>query len=284
MKAVGYLLLGLVFSLCTYAAELPKAGERDPHVRYVTYKKDEVVVIRVQRGVATRIMLDPEEAITLSAVGFESDCRKERNEWCVEAREGSNQILVKPKDNATHNNLEISTTKRDYSFVFRVLKDNVDGQHEGETAPMYRVIFRYPNLQWKGLLLDGGTRTPDEQEIIQKRLAAKPIPKNWNYTMQVLQEASDIAPTLVFDDGRFTYFKFPNNREVPAIFMLSKTGEESRSNVHMEGDLAVVEKLNRQFILRLGEATVGIWNESFDLDGNPVKTGVTVEGVKRVLK
>ena len=52
----------------------------------------------------------------------------------------------------------------------------------------------------------------------------------------------------------------------------------------MEGDLAVVEKLGRQFVLRMSNAVVGIWNEQFDADGVPAKTGVTVQGLKRDVK
>ena len=32
------------------------------------------------------------------------------------------------------------------------------------------------------------------------------------------QGSEDIVPSLIFDDGRFTYLRFANNREVPAVF------------------------------------------------------------------
>ena len=37
-------------------------------------------------------------------------------------------------------------------------------------------------------------------------------------------------------------------------------------------------------VLRLGNAVVGIYNDSFDPDGVPANQGTTVPGVKRVIK
>jgi type IV secretion system protein VirB9 len=102
--------------------------------------------------------------------------------------------------------------------------------------------------------------------------------------MQVLKGAQDIAPSLVFDDGKFTYFRFANNREIPTIFFISPQGEEARINFEMVGDLAEVQRMGRRFVLRLGKAVVGVWNEAFDPDGVPPFEGTIVNGVERDLR
>ena len=102
--------------------------------------------------------------------------------------------------------------------------------------------------------------------------------------MQVLSGAEDIVPSLVFDDGRFTYFQFPGNREVPSIFVISPDGEEGRVNYHMAEDLAVVQRMSRRFVLRLGKAVIGVWNDAFDPEGVPPRTGTTSERVTRSLR
>ena len=89
------------------AAELPEPGSRDQRVRYVTYKQDEVTTIHVSRGVITRIVLGEDEQIVTAATGFQGDCAKAEAEWCIRADVGTNHVWVKPKDHATHNNLEI---------------------------------------------------------------------------------------------------------------------------------------------------------------------------------
>jgi type IV secretion system protein VirB9 len=77
------------------------------------------------------------------------------------------------------------------------------------------------------------------------------------------------VPTLVFDDGRFTYLRFPGNREVPAVFHVLGDGSETLVNARMEDDLLVVDRVSRKLMLRAGSAVVGLWNDAFDLDGGP---------------
>ena len=295
----GLIVIVLVLpTVWASAAELPAPGALDQRVRYVTYKQDEVTTIHVSRGVITRIVLGEDEQIVTAATGFQGDCAKPEAEWCIRADVGTNHVWVKPKDHATHNNLEIRTDKRDYSLEFQVLADHKVGRsrkssdgHEPEEA-MYRVIFRHPlplpnsqSVMAINAALDHSKQVREDQQALADRLAAfTPEPKNWAYSMEVVSGSDEIAPALVFDDGRFTYFSFPPNRDIPAIFYLSPVGEETRLNVHMEKEFAVVERMGRRFVLRLGQAVVGVWNEAYERDGIPPANGVTVSGVSRLLR
>ena len=53
---------------------------------------------------------------------------------------------------------------------------------------------------------------------------------NSSYSIAEGSGSEDIVPTLVFDDGRFTYFRFPGNREVPAVFHVLGDGSETLVN------------------------------------------------------
>ncbi|MDR4467871.1 MAG: TrbG/VirB9 family P-type conjugative transfer protein [Nitrospira sp.] len=281
------------------AAEIPEPGDRDQRVRYVTYQKDEVTNVTVRRGVVTRIVLGDDERIVIAGSGFLADCAKPEAEWCIRADIGTNQVWVKPKDQATHNNLEIRTDKRDYSLEFTVLGDHRIGRgqyarqgHHKKEEPMYRVIFRHPLVPPSSATMTAiqalahrAKHAREKTDLLAERLNSFiPEPRNWSYSMEVLPGGDDIAPALVFDDGRFTYFQFPPNREIPAIFSYSPLGEETRINFHMEKDLAVVQRMGRRFVLRLGEAVVGIWNEAYDKTGVPASEGTTVSGITRTLR
>lgn len=280
------------------AAELPAPGSLDQRVRYVTYKQDDVTIIHVSRGVITRIVLGEDEKIIIAATGFQGDCAKPEAEWCIRADVGTNHVWVKPKDHATHNNLEIRTDKRDYSLEFQVLADHKlprsrkPSEGQGPEEAMYRVIFRHPlplpnpqTVMAINASLDHSKQVREDQQTLAERLASfTPEPKNWAYSMEVVSGSDEIAPALVFDDGRFTYFSFPPNRDIPAIFYLSPVGEETRLNVHMEKEFAVVERMGRRFVLRLGQAVVGVWNDAYERDGVPPANGVTVSGVSRLLR
>ncbi len=281
------------------AAEIPAPGDGDQRVRYVTYQKDEVTNVTVRRGVVTRIVLGDDERIVIAGSGFLADCAKQEAEWCIRADVGTNQVWVKPKDQATHNNLEIRTDKRDYSLEFTVMGDDRVGRKQktgqergGNNEPMYRVIFRYPLVSPTPATMTAmqasahrAKHARDKADLLNERLGSfTPEPRNWSYSMEVLPGGDDIAPSLVFDDGRFTYFLFPPNREIPAIFYFSPLGEETRINFHMEKDLAVVQRMGRRFVLRLGDAVVGIWNEAYDKTGVPAIEGTTVSGITRTLR
>ncbi len=57
---------------------------------------------------------------------------------------------------------------------------------------------------------------------------------NTQYSVAEGAGSQDIVPTLVFDDGRFTYLRFPGNREVPAVFHVLGDGSETLVNARME--------------------------------------------------
>jgi type IV secretion system protein VirB9 len=295
---VGFLIASALSP--AFAVDLPVPGQNDPRVRYVTYKKDDVTVVKVRRGTATRIVLGNDEQIIKdgAASGFVADCSKPELEWCIRADVGSNQIWVKPKDNATYNNLELKTDKRDYSFEFKVLSDvkgakGVPGKALAN-EPMFRVIFKYPvpMTSLASLLMNTGMNqvspAVSERATVDARLAdAAAKPRNWKYTIKVMKGGEDIAPSLIFDDGRFTYFRFPANRKIPTIEQISSSGEPGRVSYHMDEndpDLVVVEQLGKQFVLRINSAVVGVWNEAFDPDGVAPKSGTTVDGVARIIR
>lgn len=292
MKSIA-IILTVAASATSWSAQVPAPSAADSRVRYVTYSKDDVTTIFVQRGTATRIILEEDERILTdgAATGFAADCATRDFEWCISADVGSSQILIKPKDGATHNNLELRTNKRDYSFDFRVLPNaRASNRPSSITAlsPMHRVIFRYQSEPSRSAGSHGAPSANGGTDTVLRRLAPSvPRPRNWRYSMQAMPGSSDIVPSVAFDDGRFTYFKFPANREIPTIFFVSPSGEEGRVNFHVDhvdSSVLVVERLARRFVLRLGHATVGIWNDAFDAAGSAPVAGTTVPGVVRDLR
>jgi type IV secretion system protein VirB9 len=247
-------------------AVAPIAPAPDARIRTVDYVADQVISVPVSKGVVTRITLERGEKIIAAATGIPSKCDSDQNVWCVVADADANEIWVKPKAGAVHNNLELKTDRRDYSFVFQV-----------GALTTYRVVLRYAATN-----APGQPQGPTDQQVVADRIAAaQPVAKNLNYSLESNQKGADITPKAVFDDGVFTYFKFPGNSELPTIFVIGSDGKEARTNYNMSGDYMVVQRLGRKFILRLGKSVVSVWNESFDAQGvNPVD-GTTVAGVSR---
>ena len=268
------------------------AQSADPRLREVTYDPSAVVDVPVRRGVVTHIVFDADEVITDIGTGLGGDCAKAEAVWCVAAQAGGRHLFVKPKGGAGEpNNLAVVTSRRTHAFRLVVLPDRdprpatfrllVHAPRAANAAP---TPATRPPLLPPIVVLPAAAPAPSPRALIAERLKASPEVINSAYSIAEGDGSQDIVPTLVFDDGRFTYFRFPGNREVPAVFHVLGDGSETLVNTRMEDDLLVVDRVSRRLMLRAGSAVVGVWNEAFDLDGQPPVDGTTVPGVLRVLK
>jgi type IV secretion system protein VirB9 len=290
---------GLVALLCAcsvaVAEQTTNAGPAsDPRLREVVYDPKAVVTIPVERGVVTLVMLDADEAIAEVASGLGGDCTKTEAAWCIAAQPGGRNLFVKPKSTASAaNTVAVVTDRRSHSFRFVVLADG------DPRPPVYRLVVKAPVLriaaparlaQRDGLALPPvaalppAPSPPTAQQIVTERLQGKPQVLNSSYSIAEGDASENIVPVLVFDDGRFTYLRFPGNREVPAVFQVLADGSETLVNARMEDDFLVVDRVSRRLTLRAGSAVVAVWNDAFDLDGVPPERGTTVPGVRRTLK
>jgi type IV secretion system protein VirB9 len=281
------------------SADAAELAPSDLRLREVTYDPRAVVTVPVKRGVVTLVVLDADESITEVAAGLGGDCSKPDAAWCIAAQPGGRNLFVKPKSAANApNNLAVVTDKRSHAFKFMVLAE-ADAK-----LPVYRLVVKAPAVRSIASLTPSGPDAafnkaslavfsmsavaavppPSPQELVAERLQAKAQVLNSSYSIAEGQGSEDIVPSLVFDDGRFTYFRFAGNREVPAVFAVLGDDSETLVNTRMEDELLVVDRVSRRLMLRAGNAVVGIWNDAFDLDGQAPTDGTTVNGVRRAFK
>lgn len=297
--AAAWLIVSLGAALNPLSTQAQTPTQRpDPRLKNVIYDPQTVVAVPVKRGVVTLVVLDTDETILEVAAGLGSDCNKPEASWCVAAQPGGRTLFVKPKSQATgSNNLAVVSNLRTHALRFDLLPD-------GDTrSPVYRLNIQAPaprsapsnpgmaalaqlNLLSLSALpsLPPLPTPPTPEELLAQRLDTAPQVLNSQYSLAEGPGSADILPSLVFDDGRFTYLRFANNREVPAVFHVQGDGSETLVNARMQNDLLVVDRVSQHLVLRAGSAVVGLWNEAFDLDGVPPSEGTTVAGVRRVLK
>lgn len=284
MKAKFFTAVMLVLgSSMAAAADIPRKSVSDHRIRYVTYNSEQVVILKVRPGVVTRVVLEADEKITVAGTGLSAKCEDEGAQWCIKAEKDSNQIWIKPYPGARFNNLELSSNKRDYSFRLEV-----------DNNAFYRIVMQYPipekpmppyvrdALQGAQVAAAGSTQVVPDSAVAEK--VAQRM-RNTNYLLQFGLGGEDVAPTLVFDDGRYTFFRFPKAREIPAVFAVASDGQEVRVNYHMEDDVIVVQRTARKFFLRIGESVVAVINEGWDPAGVSTDSGVTDgSGNREILK
>ena len=276
---IGLLILGLLLAFTPAHVEA-----LDTKVQRIAYDQQTTTLIRAKHGFVTHIDLAVDEHIVKDGVGG-----GDGDNWIVSANVGSNFILLKPKKNAHNCNLTVKTDKRSYVFDLRVLSQN-----SADKGTWY-VAFTYENEPPTPAVIQQQKAQVELAKI--KALQALPLPvKNTSYSMQVMSQSEGIAPKEAWDDGNFTYLVIPNHREIPAVFKVTVDGNkttnheilshETMVNTHMEGDnkdTIVIHGVAKQYVLRLSEQVVGIWNDAYDIEGGSPHHGTVIPHVSRKL-
>ena len=74
--------------------------------------------------------------------------------------------------------------------------------------------------------------------------------------MRIVHGRPAWVPLQVFDDGHKTFIRFPAamlDREAPALFVVSSTGDTQLVNYRVKADTYVVDRLFESAELRLGQ-------------------------------
>ena len=267
----------LLATCSVYAAKIPERSKYDGRIQFVDYNESDVVVIRSTPGIGTRIVFDATETIQDMATGFSDgwELVNRANILYLKPRsvkvpgsEGGD-VIMRPVARDWDTNLMVRTNRKLYDFDLRLITSRgSSGEAKGAT---YRVQFRYP-------------QPPLPTRNNHDKASSPEITINWRYNMRVASGSEGIAPTAAFDDGRFTYLDFPNNREIPAVFLQASDESESLVNSHMNGSTLVIHRVAPVFVLRLGQQVVGIYNADYDMDGIPTPSGALMPGMTRVIK
>ncbi|MFC3715153.1 P-type conjugative transfer protein VirB9 [Luteimonas soli] len=257
------LSLALLTPVAAVAATKPIGGSYDPRVKTVNYNGDDVVVIMGHYGFSTNIEFAPGENVQSIALG-------DSLAWEVAPR--GNQLFVKPREDNATTNMTVVTDKRSYQFWL----DAAQATNKGRGAEMYfRVKFNYPREE-AALAFAAA-----ERQRAAAALKETIPPKNYNYWACGNPR---LRPTEAYDDGRFTYLRFPGAQEIPAAYVINSDGAETLANGTMRGDQLVLQTTAAKLILRKGKAVACLENRSFNWYGIYNTTGTTSPSVRRTLK
>lgn len=271
----------LLFLVCSSlgAAELPKSSPFDQRIQTIDYNAGEVVIVRAMPGVGSRIVFAQNEEIIDVASGFTQgwEFSNRGNVLYIKPRSvktgsGEDASSILPEKGKWNTNLMVRTNRRLYDFDLKLLPEKNNAERVA-----YRIEFRYPEDD------QAKAKQANQKAFTKAALTQTEVPRNWAYSMQVGNRSEEITPTMAYDDGRFTYVKFPNNRAFPAVFAVAEDKTESLVNTHVDHDVLVIHRVARQFALRLGNQIVVVHNEQFDQDGVPTQEGSTSPQLKRVI-
>lgn len=287
--AIALVLGGFLVMQTANAAVSPSSRGYDSRMQQVSYNASNTTVITSGVGFLSTLVFDDDETVLDARPGLEKgwDIKKDANRVYIRAvpitqpvpGENGQQVnqVFEPTSKDWVTNLFIVTTKRYYSVELHV-------QEAGNTSGTisYVVSYTYPQETRAKVAKMEAARLKELQQqqenlSIEKALANAQAPRNWEYYMQVGKDSGMIKPDFTYDDGRFTYIGFSPVKKLPAVFMYSNGKEIATSpGIKQKGNykVIVIPQTNPSFVLRYGNAVIGIVNKGFGKV--TVKDGSTV--------
>jgi type IV secretion system protein VirB9 len=228
-----------------HAERAPKEGPQDPRIRTVVYSPRDVVRIEVHYGYHTAIELAEDERIQTLTMG-------DSESWEAVKDGSERRIFLKPREEGANTNMIVVTDRRTYTFalVGRSSKQPV----AKDPSMTWNVRFEYPGEAPK--LVDRPVALPTGTTV---KVGLDPTKMNFAYRYAGSRK---LVPTLLFDDGTSTYFRFENMKDLPGIFVVDPDKKEAIANYRVEGPYVVVQRVAKQFSLRIGGDLACIFNES----------------------
>ena len=232
-------MLGLLAGLsapvsAARAEQSPVPGTADARIRSVHFDPNQVVAIRGYFGYQIMIEFAPDERIENVSIG-------DGLAWQVTPNHKATLLFLKPIDGQAPTNMTVVTDQRRYAF-------ELTARRPGKTVPSdlaYVVRFIYPQLPPPP---PASAPTPPPER------------KNLEYTYT---GSRTLLPSLVFDDGRFTYFQWPSSATIPAVFLVGPDGSESIVNFSVHNGLFVVEQVAPKFALRSAKELTVVINDAW---------------------
>jgi type IV secretion system protein VirB9 len=250
------------------AESTPAAGRYDGRMKQIAYNRNDVFKVVGHYGYSTDIEFGTDESVQNIAIG---------DSLAWEVAPASNHLFVKPREDNAVTNMTVITNKRVYQFALDARRGGTPRDH----AMYFQVRFTFPDEE--------AARKRGEQEDLvarshalrmQSALNTANLPANWNY---YACGTRILRPTEVYDDGRFTFLRFPGAQEIPAIFTINADGSESIVNGAMKGDQYVIQVTAPRFVLRRGNAVACVENRSFNPYGIATPSGTVSPDVQRAL-
>lgn len=239
-----------------YAEVTPKSAGGDSRIMTVNYDPNEVVKIKAKAGIATNIVLNPDETYQTHAFG-------DSEAWLF--NNFGNNIFIKPKVQNGSTNLVIITDRRTYHLYIEYTK----------SSQTYQVRFTYPEQ----------IKTKASKKALENKLNNRFEGKVINLAYY-MRGSYAVKPINIWDDGTFTYFKFGHNTDLPAIYSVNEKGKESLYNRTVLGannDVIMMHGISKKWRLRIGNSALDVQNVAFNEKGNDMSSGTVSKGVERAV-
>ncbi|WP_242108058.1 TrbG/VirB9 family P-type conjugative transfer protein [Luteimonas aquatica] len=237
-------LAGVLFAALSSAA-LPAAAQA---IQEYEYQPGRVYPVRAGLGITTQIELSPNEKILDYSTGYTGG-------WELMRRD--NVFYLKPKNVDVDTNMMVRTATHSYVFELKVVATDWRSleQAKGEGV-QYKITFKYPN---ETKFVADAANAPELDTSLNKDRSY-----NFNYDYSARKKAAWLVPVNVYDDGRFTYLKMSDLKNIPTGNFPAVFGRERESsedfvvNTTVENNTIIVHGTYNYLVIRHGKTVVGL--------------------------
>lgn len=176
-------------------------------------------------------------------------------------------IFIKPKWEDLETSMTVLTDQRTYQFVLRSTGEGKKWHQRVSWIYGSEMLLPLPEsdiAQGDSAPTQARLPEPTQADPTVAAAAASPTgvtgikPDSLRFNYEVSGDAS-FKPSVVFDDGRFTYFKLPQDiQELPALFAVIDGNDYSLVNFEVKGQYLVAQRLMPVAVLKLGRAEIRI--------------------------
>jgi type IV secretion system protein VirB9 len=231
-----FALFGLTLSAQAQPADIAKP--RDPRIRVIDYDPDQVYTITGHTGYQMTVEFEPDEKIETVGIGDSSG-------WQVTPNGNGTLLFLKPVMVSATTNMTVITNKRRYQLEL----SSRSGAKVNSASVIYVLRFRVP--------------APPVASAVAEDTRISQVPEEqWNRNYR-FEGAKELVPAEVFDDGIYTYIRFADSLETPAIFAVTGAEDENLVNSNMRGNYIMVDRVTGQLVLRQGKLMTRLFNEAF---------------------
>lgn len=241
-------------NFCLAAWLLVLAGTAAPVAAQVIqeyeYEANRIYQVRTGLGITTQIELSPNEEILDYSTGFSSG-------WDMSRRD--NVFYLKPKNVDVDTNMMVRTATHSYIFELKVVATDWQALEQAKHAGVqYKIRFVYPSDA------EFSSRKDDEPQPELSTQLDTGRQYNFDYQYATKTRQAWLIPVNVYDDGRFTYVRMSDLKNIPtgnfpAVFAREREGSEDFVvNTTVEGNTIVVHGTYPYLVVRHGRNVVGL--------------------------
>lgn len=258
----------------------------DHRIKSVVYNPADTVVVNCVIGLSLTITVAPGERYVTHAFGDTAGWRLSQKD---------NHIIIWPMNANSDTNLTLITDRHVYQILLHFIGSRSGGSDLGNSAGTF---IKTPWAMKSATLALNYIYPDDDRAASIAKTNAQRVRDalssasdqglvNMSYSRSDEPGTEDIRPVNVWDNYRFTSFKFEPNSQLPTITYINAAGKEEVPNVHIEGpnhNIIVAQNVARQWRIRAGDKVVGVLNANYNpaMGANP--SGTVSPYVRRVLK